>query len=45
MEGRTAKWQKEKEQTTIYKTLHRNLMIYQNKPHKQPGVNKCAPEG
>jgi hypothetical protein len=35
-----------KEQTMIYKTLHRKLKV---EPHKPPtikiGLNSCAPEG
>jgi hypothetical protein len=37
--------QKEKEQTTIYKTLHRKLKIERHEPHLKPGVNSGAPEG
>jgi len=34
-----------KEQTMIYKTLHRKLQIDQDEPRKQSGVNAGAPEG
>ena len=30
---------RQKEQTTIYKTLHRKLKIEQQEPHKKVGVN------
>jgi len=33
-EGQTIQWQKEKEQTMIYKTLHRKLKMEQDKPHE-----------
>jgi len=33
-EGQTTQWQKEKGQTTIYKTLHRKLKIEQIKTHE-----------
>ena len=36
---------KELEQTKIYKTLHRKLMIEQDESHKKPMVNSGAPEG
>ena len=37
--GQKIQWQKEKEQTMIYKTLLRKLKIEQNESHKKPGVN------
>ena len=36
--------QKKKGQTTIYKTLHRKLMITQHEPHSRHGVNSDASE-
>ena len=33
------KRKRQKEQTTIYKTLHRKLRIEQQEPHKKVGVN------
>jgi hypothetical protein len=41
----TTQWPKEKEQTTIYKTLHRKLKIEHHEPHLNPGVNPGAPKG
>jgi hypothetical protein len=32
-EGQATQWTREKEQTTIYKALHRKLMIEQHEPH------------
>ena len=37
--------EKEKGQTTIYKTLHRKLKIEKHEPHQKSGVNSGAPEG
>ena len=34
-----------KGQTTIYKTLHRNLHIEQHEPHLKQRLNSCALEG
>ena len=34
-----------KEQTMIYKTLHKKLKIEHHKPHKKTGLNLGAPEG
>ena len=34
-----------KEQTKIYKTLHRKIKIEQQEPYPKPGVNSCPPEG
>jgi hypothetical protein len=34
-----------KEQTAIYKTLHRKLKIEENEPHLEPVMNSGAPEG
>jgi hypothetical protein len=31
------KWLKDKEQTMIYKTIHRKLTIGQHEPHKNKG--------
>jgi len=42
-EGQTTQWTKG--QTTIYKTLHRKLMIEQHGPHLYPGMNSVAPGG
>jgi hypothetical protein len=41
-EGQTTHWPNEKEQTTIYKTLHRKLKI---EPHYKTWMNSGAPEG
>ena len=34
-----------KEQTKIYKTLHRKTKIEQQEPYPKPGVHSCPPEG
>ena len=34
-----------KEQTMIYKALHRKLKIKQHEPHEKPGVNAGAVKG
>ena len=43
-----AKRKSTKEQTMIYKTLHRKVMIEQHEPHSPkktgPGVNSSSPE-
>jgi hypothetical protein len=39
-----AKRKRKKEQTAIYKTLHRKLKIEQHEPHYKLGMNSCAPE-
>jgi len=34
-----------KEQTMIYKVLHRKLKIEQHEPNKKPEMNSIDPEG
>ena len=47
MEGQTTQWPKkgQKDEQTVYKTLHRKLKIEQHELHKTTGVNAGATEG
>ena len=47
MEGQTTQCPKkgQKNEKTVYKTLHRKLKIEQHELHKTTGVNAGAPEG
>ena len=38
IEGQTIQRPKEKEQTIIYKTIHKTQKIEQHEPHEKPGV-------
>ena len=40
-----AKGKRTKEQTTIYKALHRKLSIEENETHKKPEVNSGVQKG
>jgi hypothetical protein len=40
-----AKRKRTKEQTMIYKILHRKLKIEEHEPHYKPRVNSVTPEG